>query len=107
MLSLWVVDKEEVTELTLEEEINAVAMGELKAQYLPFKLRNKYIIAIGSLNTVTLHSLNNFALEAFPAEAKYVVEYSLQIQKIKFVDQSAILVATNTGYLKLIEFGQR
>jgi DNA-binding transcriptional regulator LsrR (DeoR family) len=49
----------------MDEDISAVAMGELKAQYLPSKIKNRYIFAIGSGDTVSLYSLNNFTLKTY------------------------------------------
>jgi hypothetical protein len=71
--------------MELEDEITCVAIGELKAQSLPTKIKSHYIIAVGCLNYVVLHCLNPFTLDTFYSGTKYVIRHSLQIEKVMFV----------------------
>lgn len=80
-------------------------MGELKTQYLPSKFKNRYIVAVGSLDSVTLYCLNNFTLQTYTTGVTYKIRHSIQVQNIKFFEESKIVIGSNTGMIEMIEFG--
>ena len=104
-LKLWVSDKDYEVELSFEEEINCLAMSQLKGASLPSKIKNRYMLAIGLVNTVVLKSVNNFTLEIFDTGIHYELRHTLRLEKLKFVDQSKLIMIGDTGCLQVAEFG--
>ena len=61
------------------EGVSCCTVGELTAPTVPFKFKNKFILAVASLNSVSLFTLNGHALKITPTATTFTIGHCLQV----------------------------
>jgi hypothetical protein len=82
-----------------------MAVTQLRANCLSSRIRHGYVVAIACQNYVSLYCLDRFSLKLSHSGLRYVMDYSLMIQSVKFLGEDQLLIASDGNCLQHIHFG--
>ena len=71
---------------TFEEGINFCTVSELHAPTVPIRFKNKYILAVACLNSITLFTLAGYSLKVVPTGTTFKVSHCLHVEKMRFIN---------------------
>jgi len=72
---------------------------------LSSRIKSGYVVAIACQNYVSLYCLDRFSLKLSHSGMRYVMDYSLMIQRVQFIGEDQLLIASDGNCVQHVHFG--